>query len=108
MPARKTPIPGYKQRHYDAEELMERFSVSQSKAYEIIHQCRAYGEVLKIGGLLRVSECALMNWYEAQLLKTAEEDAEETPATKALAEWEAAHRRGMGRPRKNGGALYAE
>ena len=60
MPARKSPL-GFKQRHYDAEQVRDMFSVSLSKAYDIIHQCKVYGEVIKAGGSLRVSETALTN-----------------------------------------------
>jgi len=63
MPARKTPL-GFKDKHYDAEQIMKMYSVSQSKAYDIIHECAAYGTVIKIGGTIRVSETALTRWYD--------------------------------------------
>lgn len=63
MPARKTPL-GFKDRHYDAEQIMKMYNVSQSKAYDIIHECVAYGAVIKIGGTIRVSETALTKWYD--------------------------------------------
>ena len=103
MPARKSPL-GFKQRHYDAEQVRDMFSVSLSKAYDIIHQCKVYGEVIKAGGALRVSETALTKWYDAHTI-TGDEDADALKLP-ALAREE--ERRRPGRPRKDGGVVYAE
>ncbi len=103
MPARKSPL-GFKQKHYDAEQIMDLFNVSQSKAYDIIHQCKVYGEVIKIGGLVRVSESALSKWYETHTI-TGDEDADALKLPMLEREQEKGR---PGRPRKNGGVLYAE
>ena len=103
MPARKSPL-GFKQKHYGAEQIMDMLCVSQSKAYDIIHQCKVYGEVIKAGGALRVSETALSKWYETHII-TGDEDADALKMPELAREEE--HRR-RGRPRKNGGAVYAE
>lgn len=63
MPARKKPI-GFNQKHYDARQIMEMFSVGKSKAYDIIHECKRYGNVIKDNRTLRVSEEALKKWYD--------------------------------------------
>ena len=62
MPARKKPI-GFNQRHYDARQIMELFGVKKSKAYDILHECRNYGSVIKTDTTLRASEEALQGWY---------------------------------------------
>jgi len=62
MPARKTPI-GFNQKHYDAKQIMEMFGVKRSMAYNILHECRQYGSVIKLEKGLRASEEALTNWY---------------------------------------------
>ena len=102
MPARKSPL-GFKQKHYDAEQVSSLLSVSIAKAYEIIHQCRVYGEVIKAGGALRVSESALTNWYETHLI-TGDPDADALKLP-MLAKEKAKGK--PGRPRKDG-ALHAE
>lgn len=103
MPARKTPL-GFKQKHYDAEQIRDLFSVSLAKAYDIIHQCKVYGEVIKAGGAIRVSETALSRWYEVHTV-TGDDD---TDALKLpMLAMERAKRK-PGRPRKNGGAFYVE
>ena len=105
MPARKTPL-GFKDKHYNAEQVMNMFSVSQAKAYEIIHQCVAYGSVLKIGGSLRVSETALSKWYDTHNLQNEVADDPLQKAIHAFEDAKKAHAR-RGRPPK-GGVMYAE
>ena len=70
MPARKTakPVEG---KHYSAAQLREMLNVSTSQAYAIMHECAAYGSVLKMGRMLRVSESALNGWYASHDITTA-------------------------------------
>lgn len=70
MPARKKPI-GFNQKHYDAKQIMDLFSVGKTKAYNIIHECRHFGSVIKDGGTVRVSEEALMHWYNERQIESA-------------------------------------
>ena len=102
MPARKSPL-GFKQKHYDAEQVSDLLSVSLAKAYEIIHQCRVYGEVIKAGGALRVSETALSKWYDTH---TITDDPDEDALKQPMLAKEKEKRR-PGRPRKEG-VLCAE
>ena len=69
MPARKKPI-GFNQKHYDARQIMEMFSVGKTKAYDIIHECRRYGSVIKDAGTVRVSEEALTHWYNERQIES--------------------------------------
>ncbi len=102
MPARKSPL-GFKQKHYDAEQVSSLFSVSLAKAYEIIHQCRVYGEVIKAGGALRVSETALTQWYDAHII-TGDPDVDDLKLP--MLEKEKVKRK-PGRPRK-AGVIHAD
>ena len=97
MPARKSPL-GFKQKHYDAEQVSSLLNVSLSKAYEIIYQCRVYGEVIKAGGSLRVSESALNQWYETHTV-TGDPEADALKLPMLAKERE---KRRPGRPRKGG------
>lgn len=63
MPARKKPI-GFNQKHYDAKQIMELFGVKRSTAYNILHECRQFGSVIRLDHSLRASEEALTNWYD--------------------------------------------
>lgn len=76
MPARKTPQPSYRERHYGADEIQEMYGVSQSRAYEIIHECAPYGTVLKTAGSIRASESALAGWYNAHNIGAMPEEDE--------------------------------
>lgn len=87
MPARKKPI-GFNQRHFDAKQIMELLDVRRSKAYDIIHECKPYGSVIKSGRTLRVSEEALTKWYEQQKIDAFRKIEDDEP-------------RRRGRPRKD-------
>ena len=69
MPARKKPL-GFKQKHYDAQQIMALFGVKKSKAYDIIHECQQYGSVIKMESGLRASEEALTAWYDRHQVGT--------------------------------------
>ena len=103
MPARKTPL-GFRQKHYSAKQICEIFGVGKTKAYDIIHECVVYGEVSKIGSL-RVSESALVKWYE---MHTLTPDLDENNYKEAVAKAAQARAKAKrGRPR-GGKKAYGE
>ncbi len=62
-------MPAAKERNYKASDIMKILGVGKSKAYDIIHECEAYGIVFRDKGTLRIDIDGFNAYYEAHKIR---------------------------------------
>lgn len=97
MPAaKKRPL--VERGHYKAADIMTILNISKSKAYDIIHDCEAYGIVFKDKGTYRVEIAGFNQYCDNKKMKELEVKARLDKLVKDGTNAIQQHRRG--RPRK--------